>query len=71
MNENNEKLMDKKIEDLTVADYVKLNVGALAIMAGGAVLLVAVPEAVNKVKTKLAQRKIEKLENKKITLVKE
>ena len=66
MNENNEKLMDKKIEDLTVADYVKLNVGALAIMAGGAVLLVAVPEAVGKVKTKLAQRKIDKL-NKEIT----
>lgn len=55
-------LWDKKTDDLTVGDVVKLNVGALAVMVGGFVALGLVAhgaeKAASKFRTIRADRKM-------------
>lgn len=53
-------LMDKKIDDLTVGDTVKLNIGILAItgvVIGG---LALIGTAADKIRDRRAQKKFEK-----------
>lgn len=50
-------LMHKKMTDLTLADYAKVNAAALAIMAGGCVAIVVVTAVSTKVADKVREIK--------------
>lgn len=60
--ENNTKLMDKNVNDLTVGDAIKINVGAAAIT----VAILAAPSVVNAARRKFndvrAHHQMKKLE---------
>lgn len=58
----NTSLMDTKLDELTVGDYVKMNAIALAATAGIVVALVGADTAVYKFKTWKSDRKTRKLE---------
>ena len=62
--DDNLSLMNKKQSDLTVADVAKINVGALAIIAGGFAAIVVVTavsqKAAEKVRAMKTNRQIKK-----------
>lgn len=58
--DDNVKLMDKKVDDLTVGDAVKINLGIIAIMAAVPVTIGCVSAVKNHVTTWNHDRKIKK-----------